>query len=95
MNPLYIAALALVVTAGVVAVLCAAAVAFTLAAIHRARLARDLRRSAVADALKHPLVSAGEVAHRGVCLDDPLYDVARGATVTQGHPPRGDSPLGV
>ena len=95
MNPLYIAALALVVTAGTVAVLCAAAVAFTLAAIHRARLARDLRRAAVADAFKHPLVSAGEVAHRGVCLEDPMYDAARGATVAQGHPPRGDSPLGV
>lgn len=95
MNPLYIALIAAATVVAVFLVASAAAAAFTLVAISRAHLARDLRRAAVADALKPPLDAAGAAVHRGVAEYDPEYAAARGATVDAGHPPRGDAPLGV
>lgn len=95
MNPLYIALIAAATVVSVFLVASAAAAAFTLVAISRAHLARDLRRAAVADAIRYPLEAAGAAVHRGVAEYDPEYTAARGATVDAGHPPRGDAPLGV
>ena len=95
MNPLYIAAISVATVAAVVAIASAVAAAFALSAISRAHLASDLRRAAVADALKSPLGAAGAAVHRGVAEYDPEYAAPRGATVDAGHPPRGDAPLGV